>query len=82
MKILTHSDLKEVKGIRYSTHHLRRLEAASQFPRRVKLGEGFVGWVDQEIDDWLIAKAAARHQENDEDDEDDDDEGEGDDDPP
>ena len=38
MKVLTFPELKTAKGVPYSRVHLRRLEAAGQFPRRVRLG--------------------------------------------
>lgn len=30
-----------------------QLEAASQFPRRVKIGARAVGWIEDEIQQWL-----------------------------
>ena len=38
-----------------------RLERGGKFPVRVKLGEGFAGWVEEEIEDHLVAKAAERN---------------------
>ena len=49
------------KGISYSRPHLRRLEAAGKFPKRVYMGEGRVAWVESEIDAWLEEKLADRH---------------------
>jgi prophage regulatory protein len=39
-----------------------RREKARSFPRRVKLGPNSVAWVEEEIDQWCAARAAARDQ--------------------
>jgi prophage regulatory protein len=45
---------KEVKQkVLYSFAHLARLEAAGLFPKRVPLGPGRVGYVEQEVLDWM-----------------------------
>ena len=62
MRILNAADLK-AKGIGYHAVHLARLEAAGKFPRRVKLSEGVggrVGWLENEVDAWILARAALR----------------------
>lgn len=52
---------KEVRAkVLYSPAHIARLEAQGQFPKRVRLSVGRVGWVDQEIDDWIKARIAER----------------------
>ena len=33
----------------YSPQHIARLEAAGKFPKRVKLGNNRVGWVEAEV---------------------------------
>jgi prophage regulatory protein len=60
MKILRFPQLKAEKGIDYSRMHVDRLEKAGKFPKRVKLGENSVGWIESEIDAWLKARADAR----------------------
>lgn len=60
MKMIAYPELKPRKGIRYSNVHLRRLEAAGNFPRRVNLGGNCVAWVESEIDNWLEQRAAER----------------------
>ena len=63
MNFLRFPDLKEKKGIPYTTVHLRRLEEAGKFPRRVRLGDGkngAVAWLEDEIDEWGAERAAAR----------------------
>jgi len=59
MRLLTHKGLKKEKGIDYSPYHLRRLEYAGKFPKRVPLG-GRVAWLEEEVDQWLIEKINAR----------------------
>ncbi|WP_366518995.1 helix-turn-helix transcriptional regulator [Parerythrobacter lacustris] len=58
MKLLSK---KEVRSkVLYSPAHIARLEAAGQFPKRVRLGPGRVGWVDEEIEDWIRKRIAVR----------------------
>ena len=51
MKILSKRQLKEM--VLYSPQHIARLEAAGKFPKRVKLGPNRVGWIEEEVLDWL-----------------------------
>lgn len=44
----------------YSRNHLRRLEAAGQFPRRIRLGANRVAWLREEVEQWLTARVEAR----------------------
>lgn len=44
----------------YSPQHIARLEAAGKFPRRVKLGNNRVGYVKQEIEDWIQSRIDQR----------------------
>ena len=37
----------------YSPQHVARLEKAGAFPKRVDLGPNRVGWVEDEVLDWL-----------------------------
>ncbi len=37
----------------YSLQHIARLEKAGKFPKRVKLGQNRVGWIEEEVLDWL-----------------------------
>jgi len=36
----------------YSSQHVRKLEAAGQFPRRVRIGLNRVAWLESEISEW------------------------------
>jgi len=58
-RLLTFADLKEL-GIPWSRVHVGRLEAAGKFPQHIDLGENSIAWFEDEIDDFLEAKAAAR----------------------
>ena len=51
MRILSKRQLKEL--VLYSPQHVARLEAAGKFPKRVQLGPNRVGWVEDEVLDWL-----------------------------
>ena len=44
----------------YSSNHLDRLEAAGQFPRRIKLSPNRVVWVESEIDEYQDRKIRER----------------------
>lgn len=58
MKILSKKALKEL--VLYSPQHVARLEEAGKFPKRVMLGPNRVGWVEQEVLDWLEERILAR----------------------
>ena len=64
-RLLSYEELKPVKGIRYSRTHIKRLEDAGLFPKRVHPVEGSqqIGWFDHERDEHLAARAAARDRE-------------------
>jgi len=58
MRLLSKKDVRA--KVLYSPAHIARLEAAGQFPKRVRLGVGRVGWVDEEVDQWLRERIAER----------------------
>jgi prophage regulatory protein len=47
-RLLTWKQLKEDFGLPYSREHVRRLEAANEFPRRVKLSAQKIAWFEDE----------------------------------
>lgn len=51
MRILSKRQVREL--VLYSPQHIARLEKAGLFPKRVQLGQCRVGWVEDEILDWL-----------------------------
>ncbi len=58
MRMLSKRQVKEL--VLYSPQHIARLEAAGQFPLRVKLGNNRVGWVESEVLEWLQERIDAR----------------------
>ncbi len=58
-RILNRKGLKD-KGVLFSNVHLLRLEKEEKFPRRVQLSENRVGWLEDEMDAWIDARAAER----------------------
>lgn len=59
MKLLSKKQVKEI--CLYSFAHLDRLEAQGLFPKRVRLGQNRVGWVEDEVYKWLQAKIDKRN---------------------
>ncbi len=58
MRILSKRQVKEL--VLYSPQHIARLEKAGLFPKRVQLGLSRVGWVEDEVLDWLQERLEAR----------------------
>jgi prophage regulatory protein len=50
-KLVSTEQLAEL--VPYSQNQLRRLEAAGEFPKRVKIGKNRVAWIQEELDQWL-----------------------------
>ncbi len=63
MRILSKRQLREL--VLYSTQHIARLEAAGKFPKRIRLGECRVGWIEAEVLEWLQERITRRDQSND-----------------
>jgi len=59
MKMLSKKQVTEL--VLYSPQHIARLEAAGQFPKRVRLGHNRVGWVESEVIEWLDRRIAERN---------------------
>jgi prophage regulatory protein len=59
MRLLRFSELK-ARGVPWTRAHVDRQEKSGNFPRRVRLGDSTVAWVEQEIDEFLAEKIAAR----------------------
>ena len=58
MRILSKRQVKEL--VLYSPQHIARLEKAGSFPTRVQLGPNRVGWVEDEVLDWLKERLVRR----------------------
>lgn len=54
MRLLSFKQVRE--KVLYCRAHIDRLEKAGKFPKRVRLGQGRVGWWEHEVDEWLLSK--------------------------
>jgi prophage regulatory protein len=52
--------VKARSGLARSTIYKRISEGS--FPRQVSLGDRAVGWIEQEIDDWIVRRIQAARQ--------------------
>jgi len=60
-RLLNYQALQE-RGIPWTRVHVGRLEAAGKFPLHIDVGDNSIAWFEDEIDDFLEEKAAARAQ--------------------
>lgn len=60
--ILRLAQVAEKTGLSKSTIYLRIQKGT--FPKQVKLGERSVGWLQNEVDDWLKSRIEMRDMEN------------------
>jgi prophage regulatory protein len=60
-QVVSKKELRTVCGIPYSPQHIARLEAAGQFPKRIRLGQNRVVWLLKEIEGWLDERIAKRN---------------------
>lgn len=51
LRLLSKKQLRE--KVVYSIQHITRLEQAGRFPKRVRLGENRVAWLESEVDEWI-----------------------------
>lgn len=58
MKLLKKKEVAAL--VSYSLAHIDRLEAAGLFPKRVRLGQARVAWVDEEVLEWVRLRVAER----------------------
>jgi prophage regulatory protein len=58
VKILRRLATREKTGL--SDPVIDREEAQGRFPKRIKLSERAVGWLEKEIDQWIADRVAAR----------------------
>jgi prophage regulatory protein len=59
-KLVSKKELKSIYGVPYSFAHIARLEAAGQFPKRIKLGACRVAWLAEEVQSWIDERVAQR----------------------
>ena len=57
-RLLTFEELH--RRVPYTRQHVGRLEKVGQFPKRVRMGLGRVGWSAKEVSDWIEEKKAQR----------------------
>ena len=58
MRVLQRKKVREKTSL--SAAQIDRMEAAGDFPRRMRLSARRWGWVEDEIEAWLATKAAER----------------------
>jgi prophage regulatory protein len=58
-KLVSKKELRSVYGIPYCFAHVARLEAAGQFPTRVRLGACRVAWYAVEVEEWIASRPRA-----------------------
>lgn len=59
-RLVTKKELRSLFGVPYSFAHIARLEAAGQFPKRVRLGACRVAWLAGEVQGWIDERVATR----------------------
>jgi prophage regulatory protein len=59
-KLVSKKGLKSDFGIPYCFAHIKRLEDAGKFPRRINLGACRVAWFEDEVEQWIAERAALR----------------------
>jgi prophage regulatory protein len=59
-RLVTKKELRSLFGVPYSFAHIARLEAAGQFPKRVRLGACRVAWLAEEVQSWIDERVANR----------------------
>ncbi len=58
MKILRWREVAPIIGCSRMT--IARMEKAGTFPQRIRIGNGSVGWLEHEVEDWLAERMANR----------------------
>lgn len=59
MRLIRLKEVMRVTGLARSTVY--KYIAEESFPKPVSLGERCVGWVDDEVQDWIMAKIEERN---------------------
>ena len=57
-RILRWREVAPIVGVSRMT--IDRMEKAGTFPRRIRIGNGSVGWLQSEVEDWLAQRMAVR----------------------
>lgn len=61
IRILFFGELKP-KGVPFTRQHIDRLEKAGRFPRHIKVGKNTNGWIESEVDQYIINRIKERDQ--------------------
>ncbi len=54
MRVLRASEVEQRVGLSRTT--IWRLERTGEFPSRRRLGANAVGWLEQEVEDWITSR--------------------------
>jgi prophage regulatory protein len=57
MRILRWDDLVKITGL--SKRTIARYELEGTFPKRRKIGKVAVGWLESEVDEWMLSRPVA-----------------------
>lgn len=55
-KLVSKKELRTLLGIPYSFAHIKRLEDAGKFPKRLQLGACRVAWFLDEVVEWIDSR--------------------------
>jgi len=55
-RIILEKERKQMTGISRTTAW--RMEKANKFPKRRKVSDGLVGWLESEINEWIASRQA------------------------
>jgi prophage regulatory protein len=58
MRVLSQREVEEKSRLKGGT--IAREEAAGRFPRRIQLAPRAIGWLENEVDEWIAARVAER----------------------
>ena len=58
LDIMTSNEI--TNSIPYSPNHIRRLEDAGHFPKRIRIGGNRIAWLRHEVEDWLLQRVKER----------------------
>ena len=62
MNILRKRDVASKVGL--SAVHIMRLVKVEKFPEPIRLGPASIGWIENEVDQWIADRASLRIGEN------------------
>jgi len=60
MRIIRLKEVMDLTGLARST--IYKLIAGEMFPKSISLGERCVGWLESEVQDWILHKVKERDQ--------------------